>query len=263
VSDSSRISPTAHYTSYVWVRNQLSHPALASSLGRRLYTTLWPAMEAYTRITGRQNLEAMLLLRHRKIDELLEKAIESGEVKQVVEIAAGFSARGLRFKRKYPDLIYLEGDLPEQAAEKRRILEEAKLLTKGHEVLAVDALSDESMKSIPRHEGGCAVITEGLLGYFDEASVRGMWARFAKLLASFQSGLYLADLSLDDDVHGLLFSTVFRRALELFARGKVHLHFKNEAEAIAALGEAGFARAVLHQAGEMVRIVEARPSASP
>ena len=32
MSPSETISPTAHYTSYVWVRNGLSDPALASPL---------------------------------------------------------------------------------------------------------------------------------------------------------------------------------------------------------------------------------------
>jgi len=137
----SRISPTAHYTSYVWVRNGLSPPALASATGRRLYRSLWPAMALYRRVLRRPDLEEMLLLRHRCIDERLEAA----GVQQVIEIAAGFSGRGWRFTQQHPEWNYLEGDLAPQADEKRRILEGGGLFGPHHRVLPLDALVDDEV----------------------------------------------------------------------------------------------------------------------
>jgi O-methyltransferase involved in polyketide biosynthesis len=260
----SRISPTAHYTSYVWVRNQLSHPALASPLGRRLYRTLWPVMEAYKRVLGQPNVESMLLARHLCIDDILIRAVESGRVGQVVEIAAGFSARGWRFKQRFPRLIYIEGDLPDQAAEKRRVLDGAGLRGAGHEVLALDALVDDgpqSLAAIARErldpKLGCAILTEGLVGYFDRATVTGMWGRIARALRGFPGGLYLSDINLSGDVRGLP-ARAFRLALEAFARGRVHLHFRDVAETEAALREAGFSEPRVHwPEQQMVRVIEA------
>jgi O-methyltransferase involved in polyketide biosynthesis len=40
VSSSARVSPTAHYTGYVWVRNGLSPSELATPEGRALYESL-------------------------------------------------------------------------------------------------------------------------------------------------------------------------------------------------------------------------------
>ena len=95
---SDRISPTAHSTGYVWARNGLSHPELATREGRVLFEALQPAMLA-SRATGGPTLESYLLARHRAIDALLERAIEAGEVSQVIEVAGGLSPRGWRFGR--------------------------------------------------------------------------------------------------------------------------------------------------------------------
>ena len=73
--DSSRISPTAHYTSYVWFRHGMSHPALATPLGARLHLALRPMNLVYGQISKRPNLDMMLLARHRVIDKLLERAL--------------------------------------------------------------------------------------------------------------------------------------------------------------------------------------------
>jgi O-methyltransferase involved in polyketide biosynthesis len=260
----SRISPTAHYTSYVWVRNGLSPPALASPLGRRLYRTLWPAMTLYKRVVGRPDVEMMLLERHRCIDERLERAVAAGQVTQVIEIAAGFSGRGWRFSQRHPALRYLEGDLAPQAEEKRRVLDGAGLRGRRHEVLALDALVDGGADSLAEvasrldPKQGCAIITEGLLGYFDRETVTGIWRRIAAVLRGFSHGLYLADINLSADADGAPAVELFRIALQAFARGRVHLHFRDAADLEASLRQAGFAGVTLHWPGRhLVRVIEA------
>src|SRR5262245_8502192 len=122
---SETITPTAHYTGYVWFANGLSHPAFATKEGRFFYQALRPA-NAASRAMGGPTLEGMLLARHRVIDHLLERAIAAGRVSQVIEIAAGLSPRGWRFTRDHGDAItYVEADLPDMAARKRAILAEA------------------------------------------------------------------------------------------------------------------------------------------
>src|SRR4051794_28241533 len=114
------ISPTAHYTGHVWVRNGLSHPELATVEGRAFYAALTPLM-MFSRASGGPTLEGGLVARHRVIDELLARAIDDGSVGQVVEVAAGMSPRGWRFSRRYEDAItYVEADLQGMAERKRR-----------------------------------------------------------------------------------------------------------------------------------------------
>ncbi len=262
----SRISPTAHYTAYVWVKNHLSPPELASPLGRRLYRALWPAMTLYRRVLGRPDVEAMLLERHRCIDERLAHAVGSGRVRQVIEIAAGFSGRGWRFTRRDPELRYVEGDLAPQAAEKRRILDGAGLRGLHHEVLPLDALVDDGPESLPAVAArldparGCAILTEGLVGYFDRDTVVGLWRRIARVLGGFSHGVYLSDINLAGDARGNLAVEGFRLALQAFARGRVHLHFASPDELEAALRDAGFGQVSLHWPGRhLVRVIEASP----
>src|SRR5437588_11176483 len=99
MSTSSPISPTAHYTGHVWARNGLSHPALDTLEGRIMFDSLQPAM-LMGRLLGRGSLESYLLARDRAIDRLLERAIEQHDVSQVIEVAAGLSARGWRFVQR-------------------------------------------------------------------------------------------------------------------------------------------------------------------
>jgi O-methyltransferase involved in polyketide biosynthesis len=245
---SARISPTAHYTGFVWYRNGLSHPAFMTREGWLLHSLLRPMNRAYE-LAGRAGLDSMLLSRHRAIDGLLRRAIAEGRVGQVVEVAAGLSPRGYRFTREFPDLLYIEGDLPGMVARKRDILERAGAGSGSHQVTEIDALADDGPRSLAEvgrrlldPARGTALITEGLLGYFPPAAVAGMWARFARFLGGFPHGLYLSDLNTRSTLRGVRGADLFRKALSVFARGEVHLHFSGGEEAEQALAAAGFSQ---------------------
>jgi O-methyltransferase involved in polyketide biosynthesis len=259
-----RIGPTAHYTGYVWARNGLSHPGLATTEGRVLFDSLQPAMLVSSAIGG-PVLEDYLLARHRAIDALLERAIEDGGVTQVIEVAAGLSPRGWRFASRYGDrLRYIEADLPEMAARKRAALERIGSLSEHHQVRDVDALEDEGPESLAAvtaeldDQRGLAIITEGLLGYLPTDAVNGIWRRFARALEGFPSGRYISDLHLGGAVTPPV--RAFRLLLSGFVRGRVYLHFEDGAKAEAALRAAGFATAQVQPAADVVRSGEGRGS---
>ena len=202
MSPSETISPTAHYTGYVWARNGLSHPRLETLEGRVMFESLRP-INAVSATLGGPSLESYLLARHRAIDALLDKAIDEHGVTQVIEVAAGLSPRGWRFTQRYGDrLTYIEADLPGMTARKRRALQQMGSLNDRHRVVEVDALRDSGPNSISAlaaeldRESGLAIITEGLLGYLDTDSVDGIWRRFARTLSGFASGRYISDLHL-------------------------------------------------------------------
>jgi O-methyltransferase involved in polyketide biosynthesis len=262
------ISPTAHYTGYVWARNGLSHPALATSEGRLLFNALRPPL-AVSQAFGGPTLEGFLLARHHLIDDLLESAIHDGRVSVVIEIACGLSPRGWRFARRHGDrLTYVEADLPAMAARKRRLLEQAGSLTAEHRVVDIDALAEDGPLSLAAVAGdldatqGLAVITEGLINYLDGEALTGLWRRTAGVLATFADGVYLSDVHLADENAGLA-AQAFMRMLSLFVRGRVELHYRDPADALAALTAAGFGEAVLHSptdrsGGTAVRARDAR-----
>jgi O-methyltransferase involved in polyketide biosynthesis len=256
VTDSARgsdaISPTAHYTAYVWARHGLSHPALSTNAGRLAFLATQPAMLA-SRALGGPTLEDFLLARHRLIDLLLETAIERGRVSQVLEVACGLSPRGWRFARSHGDgITYVEADLPAMAARKREALKRAGTLGAHHRVVEIDALSDEGTDTIAavaselEPAGGLAIITEGLLSYLDSDGLAGLWHRCAETLGGFSDGVYLSDIHLAAENEGVL-AGGFLRGLSTFVRGQVTLHFRDQAEAQAALRTAGFTRATLRR----------------
>jgi len=256
------ISPTAHYTGHVWVRNGLSHPELATWEGRLLFDALQPTMAA-SRALGGPTLERPLLSRHRILDERLARAIDDGTVGQVVEVACGMSPRGWRFATRYGDrLTYVEADLPEMAARKRRALARMGSLGERHRVADLDVLREDGPGSLAAlaaeldRDVGVAILTEGLLTYLDTERVLAIWGRFAFVLAGFPSGRYYSDLRLAGESLGPV-ERGFSVVLSAFVRGRVHAHFADEPEAEAALVAAGFAAATLHR-GDLIHVIEAR-----
>lgn len=264
MSSSGRISPTAHYTGYVWARNGLSHPELETAEGRILFESLRAPM-IVSGVLGSGTLEAYLLARHRAIDALLQQAIDAGRVAQVVEVASGLSPRGLRFSRRYGErLTYVEADLPEMAQRKRQALLKIGALSDDHRVAEVDALKDGGPGSLAElattldRGNGLAIITEGLLGYLDRESVDGIWRRFAETLGGFEHGTYISDIHMGELQNPQV--RVFRLLLSAFVRGRVYLHFGEESEIRGALLDAGFTTAEVRQASEIA--AEDRNSAS-
>ena len=94
---SERISPTAYATGYMWYRQGLSHAAFVTPQGKRLDRAFGLLTRLTRRLSG-VSLDAMMLARHKGIDAVLTRAIDEGRVSQVIEIAAGLSARGWRMR---------------------------------------------------------------------------------------------------------------------------------------------------------------------
>jgi len=261
------IGPTAHYTGQVWTRNGLSHPELATIEGRALYLAAETALLP-VRLLGQPTLEGFLLARHLVIDALLEEAIASGRIGQVLEIACGMSPRGWRFTERHPGLVYVEADLPAMAARKRAALERIGRPA-DHRVAEIDALAADGSQSIGAVVAaqfdpakGLAVITEGLLNYLSPSAVRTLWNNVAAV-----ADLYLSDLFVAQDAPPLI-GRAFSAALAGFVRSPISLHFRDADEAQRALLAAGFADAEVNRAAghpaaparpgaDLVRIVRA------
>jgi O-methyltransferase involved in polyketide biosynthesis len=249
---SDAISPTAHYTGFVWARNGLSHPELQTIEGRVLFELVRPSMVASAAM-GQGTLESYLMARHTAIDAVLTRAIDSGAVTQVLEIACGLSPRGWRFTQKYGDrLTYVEADLPAMAGRKRRALERMGSLSDRHRVEDIDVLSEGGVTMVADgldRGAGLAIITEGLLGYLPTDSVHEVWRRFASVLSEFSAGRYIAELHLATIQTAQV--RAFRLVLQAFVRGRVYLHFDTEAAARDALLSDGFRSVEIRRATEL------------
>lgn len=247
---SDAISPTAYATGELWQRLGLSHPALSTARGRRLDRVFRVLLGAIERFSG-VSMEALMQARHRGIDAQLSAAIDSGQVSQVIEIAAGLSPRGWRFGSRYgAALTYVETDLPAMATLKRELCERAGWLGDHHRVVTLDALADSGPASLaavaasldPRR--GTAIITEGLVNYFDLPTAQRLWRRIADTLGGFDHGVYLADIypqPPQQRLEGLYAG--FGRLLGAFVKGRISPHFSSAPHAVESMMAAGFVEA--------------------
>lgn len=244
-ASSESISPTAYATGQLWYRLGLSHPALTTAEGARLDRYARAIVGGLKLFTG-ISMEALMLARHRGIDARLQMAIDAGEITQVIEIAAGLSPRGWRLRRQYGDRItYVETDLPKMAALKRELLTRGGFLGERHRVAELDALADDGPLSLAQlvttldPAQGTAIVTEGLVNYFDTGTARGMWRRFARNLKVFPQGRYYADIyPQTKKVEGLY--AAFGKLLGAFVKGRLEQHFETAQDAIDELRAAGF-----------------------
>ncbi len=277
-SDSAHISPSAHYTGYVWYRHQLAEPAFATTFGRWVHGLLAPVTWG-ARVGFGLDIENFLLQRHLLIDARLTAAIEQGGVRQVVEIACGLSPRGRRFCRRYPELRYLEADLPTMAARKRLLLHAEGWLNGRHRVQSVNILAEQGAQSLAAlfagldHSEPVLVITEGLVNYFERPVIEGFWTRLAEQLKQFPQATYLTELYPDLREHPRYRQLRWGVGLVgWLTRGNYPLHYRNAEEIVTAFSGCGFrATQVLdpsaHSAAlglppmslpSLVRVIEAR-----
>lgn len=268
MSSTRRISPTAHATGHMWHRHGLSHPGLVSHRGRFFDAAFSGVTGLVEKGTG-VSFDALMLARHQGIDGLLDAAIASGRVSQVIELAAGLSPRGWRFSQRYGErLRYVETDLPHMGEEKRRRLQRAGLTRNGHEVIAVDVLQPQGPQSLAAvadrldPEQGTAIITEGLMSYLSPEQAAGVWQRIAETLGRFPQGVYLSDFYLSGENRGWMLGA-FRSVLQSFVRGRLHVHFATAEEARRALLSQGFDQLAVHRTADLdsTRNLSQRPGA--
>ena len=229
--ESSRISPTAFYTGQVWLHHKMSPSALGSWWGTAAYATVRPFDLAAGALIG-VSLERVLLERHRIIDHFLTEAVEKEGVTQVLEIAAGLSPRGLRFARRYPELTYLEGDLPGMSARKAKLVATRGLGLPNLHFAPVDAFARGGSLSLEACVDArfdptrpLVVITEGLIPYFDHAAVVSLWERVAALLGPRGGGTYLSDIYTGQHAGRYTATRALLMFLRVVAGAEVHLHF--------------------------------------
>ena len=232
-TDTSRISVSAHYTGYIWYKHGLSARGFVTSAGRFANATLAP-VNALLRMLAGADIDIFLLQRHSVIDHQVQELIEKEGVTQIVELACGLSPRGYRLKKAYPQLRYVEGDLPAMAARKKALLENIGLAP-GHEIRECNILKSEGPDSIGAlladldPSQTTLIITEGLVNYFELSEIREVWSRMATGLKAFPKGWYITDLYPDFAEHPSYRYVKFAQKLVgLFTRGQWPLHYPSD-----------------------------------
>lgn len=139
-----------------------------------------PESQALTRISGRVVARMFLQLAGNMRDDANIIAVRTAAFSRIVketladkpdallvELAAGFSPRGVQLARKMPSLRVVEIDLPPVIQEKQRRLRMAhNLIVPFNIEWRGGDLSTESLASVMGYEQADVIVMEGLLPYF-------------------------------------------------------------------------------------------------
>ncbi len=230
LSEHRHISFTAHYTGYRWYMMGISHPAFATQKGKLLTTALKP-FESWAEHIAGGSIRKTLEQRHVLIDATLEKLLAQHPDLQVIEIATGLSPRGWSFRQKYPNLNYIEVDLPDMAATKTQALADAGQANV--EVLAIDLFTPQIQNMFTQCDPNAplVVISEGLVNYFNKEALHQLWSTLAQYGQAFPQFYYLTDLC-PEPVNHPLANLVWKSSqlLRFLSRSAFSFHFVSPQE---------------------------------
>lgn len=234
------ISFTAHYTGYIWFQEGISHAALASRKGRWLARLVSP-FENWAELILGDSMRTTLRQRHHLIDRQLDRFLSLHSDAQVLEIATGLSPRGWRYRQKYPNLVYVEADLPEMAAAKRQAL--SQIEKPAPRIEAVDLFGEGFQQLLDSFDPKkpLVIISEGLVNYFTKDMLNDLWTRLATGLKQFSIGVYLTDIY-PEPVTRRMARLIWNssKILKVMSRSAFAFHFVSPTEVINAMQSAGF-----------------------
>ncbi len=198
-ADAARIGPTAHYTAYVWRRLGLPYAEhLATPMGAALYWGFFAMGEWTTRaLPGVPTMRDFLAYRHLLIDALVEQL----EPDLLVELGAGLTPRTLQWALDR-GVATVDVDLPPMITLKRRAISRmppalGDALARQHRLLGLDVLAADFSCRLANIVSGArrpVVVAEGLVGYFDVAARRSLFAAVGRALGQCGGGSLVVDL---------------------------------------------------------------------
>ncbi|MFA7253392.1 MAG: class I SAM-dependent methyltransferase [Patescibacteria group bacterium] len=105
--------------------------------------------------------------------KLISKLLEESNINQILELASGYSTRGLDLTVRNDQMSYVELDLPQVGDKKIEILKTFTTIPKNLHVISGNALNKEDVDKCEQYfdeESQIAIANEGLLRYlnFDE-----------------------------------------------------------------------------------------------
>jgi O-methyltransferase involved in polyketide biosynthesis len=129
---------------------------------------------------------------------LIKKSLgKDAKGKVLVEIAAGFSSRGIALAKEIPDLQIIEIDLPDVNEEKQKRLEKGKIAIPSNITWKSADLGVQPLNEVLKHQEVDVVAAEGLLPYFEYADITRIAKHIYRSLKV--GGVFIADLGFIDD----------------------------------------------------------------
>jgi O-methyltransferase involved in polyketide biosynthesis len=177
-----------------------------------------------------------LFIRRNSLSRDLDKLIKSYNPQQIIEIACGYSPRGLIMTQKNPKLIYIETDFPSTIEKKEIILKEIEkkeniTISKNHHLIEIDVINSDLYKTLKNSinpKKKTLVIAEALNSYLTQEEFEFSINNITNLLSHFNNGAYLSH-----ETNSFL-SGFFGKLLILYrnkiTKTKSYKHFTNQIE---------------------------------
>ena len=248
---------TAQYTAAVWAELGVPGAQRFVTPAGRLANGIVRWGGGSLGLRGRYSVTNLFLVtRHLGISRLLDDARPA----QVIELAAGLSARGLTWTQAHTG-TYIEVDQPGVVAAKRKRITERGAQ---HRLVAADITRADLLGAIGDMDktAPTLIIVEGVTGYLDEAHMRALLRQVRALSARFDDCRVLMDfyLRLDPCKHGRAWWAMLpARAMWWTLRAPMRM-FVRDADDVRALVESeGFRLHRLYSPAELAERAKIAP----
>ncbi len=240
--DYEEISPTAIVTAYPRIFTDIPYE-------KEIYN--WLEKHCNEKVTLNKMLAPEIESRYKLINKLLDKY----GIKQVLELAAGYSSRGLIYSKK--GYNYIEMDLENVSKNKKEILQSIeKNIPKNLNIISGNALKNDDFKGIESYfkiDEKITVINEGLLRYLSFNEKRIVAENIHDLLSKY-GGIWITS-----DVTPKKFIKSQNKALQGFnksvssitSRNNLNDRFEDENHIREFFGNIGFELVEIHKFNEM------------
>jgi O-methyltransferase involved in polyketide biosynthesis len=200
------VSPTAKIVGYLRSRDPKLRIAEELSMedeGKRLLAEASPLDDE-----ARDLMASLFQCRYHAVNV----AVAATGTKQIIELAAGISPRGLQWARTMPETIYVESDLPALMIRKAKLLRNhiLKSPTANQGVLhccSIDVLDSSSWQpafdAIDR-DSRFVIVSEGLLLYFTNSELRQFFQTVRTVLSQYPNAVWITDFVTQENLQDLL-----------------------------------------------------------
>jgi hypothetical protein len=242
--DMSSVGLTAHFTAYAW--HLLDVPEahrFVTGRGRLLHLATSPLRRLAPVLGFADPLDTLLTSRHLLLEHVLRQ--EGGRT--FVELASGLSPRGTAYCAD-PDVVFVEVDLPDMSALKRRLVADARGV--GQRFVAGDVTDPALYADLAEHvrdRGPVTVVTEGLNSYLPREGLEALVRNVADFLRVCGGGRFVLDINPADALSRYgLFGRLVVGAIQTVARFPVTMPVRSGTDGVLLLEAAGFTRIRLH-----------------
>lgn len=161
----------------------------------------------------------------------LDKLVHSYNPEQIIELACGYSPRGLIMTQKDPNQVYIETDFLALIERKKTIIDEIEgfKVSQNHHLVSIDAIDGdlyETLRNIIDVNKRTLIITETLTSYLNPSEYEFLIDNIEKLLDQTDAGAYLSHES--KNMLPGIFGWMLLFYRDRIAKTRNYKHFENQ-----------------------------------